>query len=147
MGYRLHREQPIDREVRRIADQQLDLAITGLRTVGDPKANHDVHAARRHVKKVRALIRLVRPALGGRFKPLNRRLRAINRILAPVADGRAAVETLAQLVGKYPRELSPDSLHEIRTQVLRREALLDEEPRSPIPSRRRRHCYAPNETV
>ena len=97
MGYRLHPGRPIQDEVRRIADRQLEEAIAGLRTVGDPESDDDVHAARRHIKKIRALLRLVRPALGDRYDSVNRRLRTVNRLLAPVADGQAVVATLAQI--------------------------------------------------
>ena len=127
MGYRLHPGQPIAREVVRIADRQLELAIAGLHTVGDAKGDDDVHATRRHVKKVRALIRLVRPALGQRYRGVSRRLRAINRMLAPIADGQAAVATLEELADRYRHQLPPGAAAVIRATLVRRESIADEE--------------------
>ncbi|HLG57489.1 MAG TPA: CHAD domain-containing protein [Vicinamibacterales bacterium] len=127
MGFCLKPGQPIDEEIRRIADHQFAQAVAALRTVGGAESDDAVHAARRRVKKVRALIRLVRPTLSPRYRSLNRRLRAVNRLLAPVADGHATVETLERLAAKYRRALAPQTLAEIRRRLLRREAVADEE--------------------
>jgi hypothetical protein len=127
MGYRLHPGQPIQDEVRRIADRQLEQAIAGLRTVGDPESDDSVHTARRHIKKVRALTRLVRPALGRRYRAVNQRLRTVSRLLAPIADGQAVVGTLAQIAERYGKELPPEVHAEIRATLLRRESMADEQ--------------------
>jgi len=127
VGYRLHPEQPIAHEVVRIAARQLELAIAGLHTVGDPEGDEAVHTTRRHIKKVRALIRLVRPALGDRYRGVNRRLRAVNRMLAPIADGQAIVATLARVTERYGHELPQDAAGVIRGTLLRRESIADQE--------------------
>ena len=127
MGYRLHPGRPVQDEVRRIADRQFAQAIDGLRKVGDPESDEVVHTARRHIKKVRALLRLVRPALGDRYDSVNLRLRAVSRVLAPVADGHAIVETLTRLSERYPGKLPADTLNAIHARLLRREAAADEE--------------------
>jgi CHAD domain-containing protein len=127
MGFCLKPGQPIDEEIRRIADHQLTQAVAELRTVGGAESDDAVHSARRRVEKVRALIRLVRPALSRRYPSLNRRLRAVNRLLAPVADGYATVETLERLAAKYRTALPRQTLAEIRGRLLRREAVADEE--------------------
>jgi hypothetical protein len=127
VGYRLHSEQPIAHEVVRIANRQLELAIAGLNTVDDTERDNAVHATRRHVKKVRALIRLVRPALGHRYRGVNRRLRAVNRLLAPIADGRAAVDTLARVAERSGHELPPEVVVAIRATLVRLESVANEE--------------------
>lgn len=127
MGYRLHPGRPIQDEVRRIAERQFAQAIEGLRAVGDPESDEIVHTARRHIKKIRALLRLVRPALRDRYDSVNLRLRAVSRVLAPVADGQAIVETLARLAQRYPGKLPANTLAAIHDRLLRREAAADEE--------------------
>jgi CHAD domain-containing protein len=127
VGYRLHPGQPIAHEVVRIADRQLELGIDGLRAVGDRESDNAVHASRRHIKKIRALIRLVRPVLGGRYRTIDGRLRAINRMLAPIADGQAAVETLGKVAARYRHQLPPDAAAIIRAALVRRESIADEE--------------------
>ena len=50
------------REVRRVAREELEGTLKELLTVNDQARSTAVHEARKHLKKVRALIRLLRPA-------------------------------------------------------------------------------------
>jgi hypothetical protein len=127
MGYRLHAGRPIQKEVRRVAAEQLEQAIAGLRTVGDTEGDDKVHAARRHIKKVRALTRLVRPGLGKRYGTVNERLRTVNQMLGPIADGQAVLGTLATIAERYRDELPPDVSAAGRATLLRRKAKADEQ--------------------
>lgn len=74
MAYRLKRGEPIGREVRRLALKQLQLAIADLRAASGRPIDAAVYAARRHVKKVRALNRLVQDSLGSQYQPTKRRV-------------------------------------------------------------------------
>jgi CHAD domain-containing protein len=121
VAYSLKGGRPVGDEVRRLIDKQLTLARACLERIGDSRSAHEIHEARRHVKKVRALIRLVRPALGNDYGPMNRRLRAVSGLLAPVGDGEAAVDSFARLVRTFP-ELSEQTAAVIRAELLRREA-------------------------
>jgi hypothetical protein len=112
------------REVRRIARKQIRLAIDRSRAVGDPQSDRAVHTARRHVKKVRALLQLVRPTLEPQQARSDRRLRAVNRMLAPIANGEALVGTLTRLAVRYPRRHST-ALARLHGVLLRREAQID----------------------
>jgi CHAD domain-containing protein len=112
--------------VRRIADRQLKLAIAGLNAGGDPESTSAIHTTRRRIKKVRALIRLVRRPLGDRYGGVNRRLRAVNRLLAPIADGQATVATLALVAERDGGTVPADVLPEIHATLLRREAMANE---------------------
>ena len=97
MAYRFKPGRPIDSEVRRIVDKQFDLALDMMRGVGSRTRDKTTHRSRRHIKKARALIRLVRPLLGDWYRPANRRLRAASRLLAPIADGESIVDALAHM--------------------------------------------------
>lgn len=102
MAFQLRRGQPVGDEARQIFDHQLLRATIGLR---DPKtaAGHDsIHDARRHVKKARAVLRVLRASLGAEYRSADRRLRAVNRMLGELADARAVVGTLANLVDVDP---------------------------------------------
>jgi hypothetical protein len=127
VGYCLDPHLPVAHEVRRIAARQLQLAIDGLNAGGETDSDHAIHATRRHVKKVRALIRLVRPALGRRGRAVNRRLRVVNRLLAPIADGQEALATLARVAERYGREFPPDVASVIRATLRRRKSIADED--------------------
>jgi CHAD domain-containing protein len=89
------RETPAD-GLRRVAHEELRMAIRTLR--GNARESVRVHYARKHLKKLRALLRLVRGHTGQAFfRARNRRLRDLGRMLAPLRDAEVARLTLAQL--------------------------------------------------
>ena len=125
MAFRLKRDAKIGDEVKRIVGRQLELATTELRRIGDPRSDAAIHRARRRVKKIRAVIRLVRPALGGTFQPINKRLRETVDLLAPVADGQGVVEALDRLSEKYQDGFAAATLATFRAGLVEREARAD----------------------
>jgi hypothetical protein len=127
MGYRLEPGQPVADEVRRVAAHQLGLAIARLTAAGDDTHDDSVHIARRHIKKVRALIRLVRPAPRRRYRAVDRRLRNVNRMLAPIADAQATVAMLARVAWRDGGELPADVVERLRASVVRRESMAYED--------------------
>ena len=106
MAFRLKRNASIATEIRRIVLRQLEVAISELRVVGDPESDEAIHDARRRVKKIRAIIRLVQPVLNKPYHAVDRDLRDVSRLLAPVADGRGIITTLDQLAHRYRKSLS-----------------------------------------
>ena len=103
MGYRFKLGRSVDSDVRRIADKQLQLAIDGMRRRGDRESDSAVNGARRHIQKVRALIRLVQPGLGRASRSADRQLWAVKRLLAPIANGEAMVDMVARLRQQHSR--------------------------------------------
>ena len=124
MAYQFKPDQPIDDEVRRVADKQLTLALEHLGAIGNLKKDAAVHEARRHVKKVRALIRLVGPALGTSYRKSNKALRRVNRLLSPIADGEAVLDTLTRLEKRSTAELST-AVGALRDALMARRAAID----------------------
>ena len=127
MAFRLKRRASVASEVRRIVLRQLETAISELHTVGDPQSDDAVHDARRRVKKIRAIIRLVRPVLDKAYRSVDRDLSTVSRLLAPVADGRGIIETLDQLAHRYRRSLSKSAMAAARAGVRRNGARADRE--------------------
>lgn len=84
MAYRIRRkDKSVEVAVRRIAREQLAKAM---HAVADGHlSSHDVHAVRVRCKKIRALLRLVRPCFD-RFAEEDARLRDLARRLAQVRD-------------------------------------------------------------
>jgi hypothetical protein len=101
MPYRLTPGRPIDREVRRTIDRQLELALRNLSGLGGRRRDKATHGARRHIKKIRALLRLFQPSPGRSARQAHQRLRAVSRLLAPIADAEAVVDTLARIGTRY----------------------------------------------
>jgi hypothetical protein len=127
VAYRFDPEQPVAEDVRRVATHQFTLAVARLTSAGDVTRDGSVHAARRHIKKIRALIRLMRPALGRRYRALDRRLRAVNRMLAPIADSQATAAMLPRVVWRDGGDLPADLVAKLRDSVVRRESMAYED--------------------
>ena len=61
MGFRLTLRPPLEEDIKRVAREQLDCAFECLR---DPVDASRVHNARKRLKMLRAIVRLVRDPLG-----------------------------------------------------------------------------------
>lgn len=99
-GFVLGSREPVGEALRRITVEQLDGAIEGL--VADADVDTAVHEARKAMKRLRAVLRLVRDVIGdGIYRAENDVLRDTARVLAPVRDGWVMVETVAGLRERY----------------------------------------------
>lgn len=113
MGYRFKRKQGVAENVRRIADQQARNALEQLSRRGDDL--HDgVHRARKCFKKIRGLLRIVRPALGDAYSRENAAFRDIGRELSALRDAQARIECFDALVEAFADELPPDAFAAFR---------------------------------
>jgi CHAD domain-containing protein len=96
MAYRLKLKTTLALEVRRIALEQIEIARVALAR-SDDRASA-VHDARRSLKRLRAMLRLVRPALGETwFKQSNRQLASLGQRLSLSRDLDVMVVTLSKL--------------------------------------------------
>ncbi|HEX5711746.1 MAG TPA: CHAD domain-containing protein [Solirubrobacterales bacterium] len=97
-GYRLKtKESPID-GARRVARGRTEKALERLDGVGDDELASAIHGARKDLKKLRALLRLVREELGPELvKAENRRYRDAARLLSSSRDAQVKLETLIAL--------------------------------------------------
>ena len=80
--FRLDARAPAARAVRRLALEQLNHALAGVRR-GDARG---IHEARKSCKRLRALLRLMRPGLDKACRAGNRRLRDASRALSGRRD-------------------------------------------------------------
>jgi CHAD domain-containing protein len=116
MAYRfLSAQSPITGELHRIFSEELDSAGGHLASaLGDERDRH-VHEARKNLKKVRALLRLLSPKLSSsQFRKLNRRIRDVGRQLSPLRDSEAMLESLRSL----PEDLLPEPIAAAVSQIL-----------------------------
>lgn len=107
MAFHLKRKESVPKGARRIALDQLDRAHDELT---DPELDHGgaVHQARKRFKKIRAILRLVRPVLGkSRYRRHNRTFRDLGRALSGPRDAEVMVETLDKLLGSGAHEPAP----------------------------------------
>lgn len=94
--------QKIPTRVRRIA--QGEIAAASAHLCRRPLRHENIRQARRHLKKLRALLRLIRDQIPvGLFKKENRSFRDLGRYLAPIRDARVVVKTATLLENKVPK--------------------------------------------
>ncbi len=96
MAFRFKLAEPFEEGVRRIAREQIERAQSQLKGSGDPIVA--VHETRKSLKRLRALVRLIRPALGeSAFREENARLREIGAGLSSTRDRHVLFETIIKL--------------------------------------------------
>jgi CHAD domain-containing protein len=110
MAYRFKRRERVDVGIRRIAAGRAEDALAELAGArsGDGLAEA-VHAARKDMKKLRAVLRLVRKPLGEEFfRTENHRYRDAARLLSQSRDAEVKLETLGALRERLGDELPDD---------------------------------------
>lgn len=120
MGYRLKRDESVTAGVRRIAHEELDEAVAQLSPARSKNRDDAIHEARKSVKKVRALLRLVQPEMGDAYREETRTLRDAGRTLSELRDARSVIESLEKLQQGYPNELRRSVFDAIRRGLLTR---------------------------
>ena len=107
MSYRL-RKKSLARQVRRVSREELEGTLKELLTVNDQARSTAVHEARKHLKKVRALIRLLRPATGEAFyKDENAAMRKAAQRMSSIRDSHVRVQTIKKPIAKSGKHRAP----------------------------------------
>jgi len=99
MSYELKHGQTLGDNLRRICRKQIEGAIAI--TTGEKKTSDTpVHEVRKHLKKARAALRLVRKEIGhGLFREQDRCLRDVGRLTSEIRDAEVRLQTVRQLQG------------------------------------------------
>jgi CHAD domain-containing protein len=97
MRYELRLDQSLGKNLRRIFRQQINGALALARGQKEP-GDTLVHDTRKHLKKARAVLRLVRKEIGnGAFRRQDRRLRDASRLMTEIRDAEVRLQTMRQL--------------------------------------------------
>lgn len=113
MAYRLSIGDDVPSRVRAVAHEQLAGAISQLGRAGEDPVEA-VHGARKHLKKARALLRLVRPALGRHaYQQENAALREAGLALSATRDADVLVATAAKLAEHAAGQLPADTFAQL----------------------------------
>ena len=116
MSYRL-RKKSLPREVQRVAREELEGALKEVLTVTDQDRSTAVHEARKHLKKIRALLRLLRPATGKAFyKRENAAMRKAAQTMSSIRDAHVRLQTIKKLTTRR----SPAAFARIQTMLAAR---------------------------
>jgi len=117
MPYRILQADPsLEAALRRIAREQIGSALGSLEATGEERAAA-VHDVRKRCKKLRGLLRLVRPAFPG-FAAENAALRDIARLLGGTRDASVLQQTFDAVArGEAAASLDPAALASLRTRL------------------------------
>lgn len=128
MAYRFNITETVPENVRRIASEEIKLAISHLRRPDSPDREKDIHEARKAIKRLRALLRLVRPELGRWFREENTALRDIGHSLSDLRDASIVLDTFDSLAENpsEQKELQP-LRHGLQQQKRAKEQSVDRE--------------------
>jgi CHAD domain-containing protein len=109
--YRLKRSETPVEGLRRIAEGRADHALEELREHSDEDTAAAVHEARKDLKKLRSVLRLVRDELGDDvYRRENVRFRDAGRLLSSARDAEVMLQTLTSLRERFDDRLSEQSL-------------------------------------
>src|SRR5262245_18163585 len=133
MSFQLQPDESLRKSLRRIVRHQMDAVMEELQ--GTPKGPRDeaVHEARKSLKKIRAVLRLVRPVIGEKaYRRENTCFRDAARPLTEVRDARILRETFDKLVEHFQKHIAGRSFADVRKALgdhLRavRKSVLDEQ--------------------
>jgi CHAD domain-containing protein len=122
MSYQLKKKEPVGKGICRVARQEIEKAIEALGAQRDGGAAGAVHKARKHFKKLRALLRLVRDELGQKnFDRENVSLRDAARQISGVRDAQVLVRSIEGFGEHLSAKEQPVALLKLRA-LFQREA-------------------------
>jgi CHAD domain-containing protein len=115
MSFELRLGEPLRKGIRRIVRKQLDDASQALTGGHQGPRDEAVHEARKCFKKVRAVLRLVRPVIGAkRYRAENTCFRDAARPLTEVRDAKILIETLDGLAEHFQEHIARRAFGEVR---------------------------------
>ena len=106
MAFRLKHRRHLNRQVARVVARELESAVAAIKAA-PLRSARSVHTVRKHLKKARAIVRMLEQELGRDFEALSGRLRGAAHRLSAFRDADVCLETLDALRGRYPRVLTP----------------------------------------
>lgn len=126
MAYRLMKEEPVGDGVIRVTREQIDKAIAEIETP-DLSPHETVHQVRKRCKKIRGLIRLVRPALGKTYDHENAWYRDAAAALSDTRDAQSVIAAYDQLVSHFGDQIDEGAFVPIRAELVRRRERITED--------------------
>lgn len=127
MAYRIRRKSSIEENVRRVAREQIDKAVHEI--LDETLDRHEaVHQVRKRCKKIRGLIRIVRPNFDS-YRRENQFFRDTARQLSYIRDAQSVVECFDRVVERFAGEVDGDAFGSIRARLTEQRRRVAEDQR------------------
>src|SRR5262245_22171341 len=115
MSFELKSDESLPHGIKRIVCAQMDKALEQLTTTHEGSRDESVHEARKAFKRIRAVLRLVRPVIGdATYRHENTCFRDAGRPLTKVRDAKICVETLDELTKHFEEHVAGRSFDDVR---------------------------------
>ncbi len=116
--FRFDRKESVPDGVRRMATAQLDAGIYVLTNPDELGLGESVRDFRKRCKKLRGLLRMVRPELGGVFKRENVAIRDASRSLSEARDAQAMISTEGDLISNGKSDVTKSEAAEAHAEIV-----------------------------
>jgi CHAD domain-containing protein len=114
MAYRLKAGEAVAEGIKRIVLEEIDSATRLLDEASGHRRDSAIHEARKSVKKIRGVLRLIRPELGRAYRDENARFRELGHHLSELRDSAALLEVFNQVAKESAGTLEKKSISAIR---------------------------------
>jgi CHAD domain-containing protein len=115
MAFCFKKKESISKAIRRLSRERLEHALECLKDCEHAKA---IHCARKDIKKVRAVLRLVRTGIAKKkFYRLTKLLREAATRLAAPRDAYIKAKTLRDLARHFKGQLTPGAVRHVRAEL------------------------------
>ncbi|MCR9210311.1 MAG: CHAD domain-containing protein [bacterium] len=116
MPYRIKRKESVQAATRRIATEQIDKALREIDEAAQDR-NHAIHQVRKRCKKLRGLLRLVRPALGKTYQKENKAIRDAARRISDLRDAQTTVDSHDRLMTRFDKKIDRNAFASTRLRL------------------------------
>jgi CHAD domain-containing protein len=120
VAYEFKGRKAVGTQLARVVAREFDSALEEVGGSQIVDRTEAVHEARKRVKKIRAVVHLLRRDLGKDYRILNRQLRTIAHQLSSLRDVDAAVEMMQSVRDRYPRLVTPSIFAAVQRGLLAR---------------------------
>jgi CHAD domain-containing protein len=113
VAYRLTKGKSPAKDISRVVAEEFDKALNemGDATSGEAEV---VYEARKHIKKIRAVLRMLQNDLGKDYSTQNRRLRALAHQLSTLRDADVTLDTMNSVRDHFARVVSPSIFADVQ---------------------------------
>ncbi len=122
MAFDLGKNESVRKGLKRLLTKEVHSA--GEKLGQSPLSSEAVHAARKHIKKGRALLRLVQKDLRGGARNAEQRLKASGRSLSQLRDATAMIGTARELCAPHGQKLAMSACELVSENLVEHEARL-----------------------
>jgi CHAD domain-containing protein len=117
VAYRFKSGEPVPEGIKRIVGEEIEAAARHLSGQGVADRDEAIHEARKSIKKIRGVLRLMRGELGDIYRTENAHFGDIGRELSQFRDAGASIETFDALRKRYRGEMDGRTLASIRRRL------------------------------